>query len=87
MVNVCPAGRRASAGARAARRAVAVSAGAVRRYGRLDVLVHFPGVPGTGPRQGAEVRREFCGVDVDDVGTRQLRLAALPRACGRAGRG
>ncbi|MFE6337513.1 hypothetical protein ACFVP3_28600 [Streptomyces sp. NPDC057806] len=60
-------------------------AGAVRRYGGLDVLVHFPGVPGTGPRQDAEVRREFC--EVHDVGTWQLRLAALPRACARAGRG
>ncbi|MGW0599106.1 SDR family oxidoreductase [Streptomyces sp. NPDC002776] len=65
--------------------AEALVAAAVRRYGRLDVLVNSLGVPRRGPRQDAEVWREFFDVDV--VGTWQMCLAALPQLrAGGAGR-
>ncbi|MGW0913786.1 SDR family oxidoreductase [Streptomyces sp. NPDC002784] len=70
---------------RGARGGEALVAAAVRRYGRLDVLVNSLGVPRREPRQDAEVWREFFDVDV--VGTWQMCLAALPQLrAGGAGR-
>ncbi|MER7573469.1 SDR family oxidoreductase [Streptomyces sp. NPDC126514] len=65
--------------------AEALVAAAVRRHGRLDVLVNSLDVPRHGPRREAEEWREFFDVDV--VGTWQMCLAALPQLrAGGAGR-